>query len=285
MARNWKNIAIATVVFTIAAAGVVLESSTGPAHGALLFSRGLPAENLNSSGGDRSNIRWDTGANNQGFYGDDFTIGTAGETYALDKIRTWIVPGLSIGDPGNLGEWFESVTLFTGDGSGSDISPVATTDNFINDSNVTFTQVTYPDGANYNNFGEEVNIWQVDFNNLNWEIAGGEEYRFGVRGVGRQVPGQDFFYPAYIHGSNAALSGSPQEGADDRFLEFDDLGTFLGTVDTLGNGWDKSSDINVQIFGKVVFSPKSVPEPTAGLLTFAIVGIGLLLGQRSHTGE
>ena len=90
--------------------------------------RGLPAENLNSSREDRSNIRWDTGANNPGFYGDDFTIGTTGETYAIDKIRTWIVPGLSIGDPANLGDWFESITLFVGDGP--DVSPVVTTDNF-----------------------------------------------------------------------------------------------------------------------------------------------------------
>ncbi len=139
MVRNWKNIALATVVPTIAAAGVVLSDSTGPAHGALLFSRGLPAENLNGNDANRSNIRWDTGVNSQEFYGDDFTIGTTGETYAIDRIRTWIVPGLSISDPANLGEWFESVTLFTGDRSGSDISPVATTDNFINDSNVTFT--------------------------------------------------------------------------------------------------------------------------------------------------
>ncbi len=97
---------------------------------------------------------------------------------------------------------------------------------------------------------------------------------------GGQVPGQDFFYPAYIHAANATLSGSPQEGADNQFLEFDARGTFLGTVDSNGNGWNKSSDINVQIFGKVVFSPKSVPESTAGLLTFALVGISLLLGRR-----
>ncbi len=276
-----KNIYILSIAAgTIASTSAVTVGFTASAQAALLFSRGLPAENLNSSGADRSNIRWATGANNPGFYGDDFTIGATGETYAIDKIRTWIVPGLMIGDPGDLGDWFESVTLFLGDGP--DVSPVATTDNFTSDSNVKFTKVTYPDGNNgtiYDNFGSPVNIWQVDFDNLNLKIAGGEEYRFGVRGVGRQIPGFDFSYLAYIHAANAGLSGSPSESADDLFLEFDATGKFLQTVDTLGNGWDKSSDINIQIFGEVVRT-ETVPEPTASLLTLGIVSTGLLLRRR-----
>lgn len=144
---------------------------------------------------------------------------------------------------------------------------------------MTFAQVTYPEGAKYDNFGSLVNIWQVDFHNLNLEIAGGEEYRFGVRGVGRQIPGFNFSYPAYIHAANAALSGSPTEGADDLFLEFDATGAFVKTVDSNGNGWDKSSDINIEIFGEVVRT-ETVPEPTAGLLTLGIVGTGLLLLRR-----
>ena len=116
----------------------------------------------------------------------------------------------------------------------------------------------------------------MDFNNLNWQISGGTEYRFGVGGVGRQIPGFDFFYPWYNHASNASLSGSPQEGADNLFLEFGAMGGFLGSLDTDGNGWDKSSDVNVQIFGRVVTQTTPIPERTSafGLLVFSVFGVG-----------
>ncbi|NEO44154.1 MAG: hypothetical protein F6K55_08460 [Moorea sp. SIO4A3] len=280
---------LAKVGAVFATASAVMLGYTSNAHAEMLFDRGLPTENLNTiSPANRSNVRWATDAQNQGFFGDDFTIGNVGDTFVINTIRTWMVPGLSIGDPDNeedwdvaepdnLGDWFESFTLLTGLAAENDISPFASAtldfnSNFTSNPDVTITQVPYPDAAEsiYDNFGDFVNIWQVDFNNLNWTIEGGTTYNFRVRGVGREIPDFGIFYPSYNHASNAALSGSPQDGADNRFLQFDASGNFVDIVDTNGNGWGKSSDINVQIFGEA--TPKtSVPEPASVLALLAFI--------------
>ena len=50
----------------------------------------------------------------------------------------------------------------------------------------------------------------------------------------------------------------------------------LGSLDTNGNGWDKSSDINVRVFGDRVTQTTTIPEPTSalGLLVFGVLGAG-----------
>src|ERR1035438_4996108 len=61
------------------------------ADSVLVVGRGLPQKNLNHpSGSARSNVRW--GGDNQGFIGDDFTVGVTGERWVIDSIRTWAVP-------------------------------------------------------------------------------------------------------------------------------------------------------------------------------------------------
>ncbi|NEO68881.1 hypothetical protein [Moorena sp. SIO3H5] len=270
---------LAKVGAVFATASAVMLGYTSNAQAEMLFDRGLPTENLNTiSEANRSNVRWATDSENLGFYGDDFTIGNVGDTFVIDTIRTWMVPGITgIGDPDNLGDWFESFTLLTGLAAEDDISPFASVtldfnSNVTSNPDVTITQVPYPDAAEsiYDNFGDFVNIWQVDFNNLNWTIEGGTTYNFGVRGVGREIPDQGLFYPWFNHASNAALSASPQDGADNRFLQFDASGNFVDTVDSNGNGWDKSSDINVQIFGEA--TPKtSVPEPASVLALLVFI--------------
>ncbi|NEO77162.1 hypothetical protein [Moorena sp. SIO4G3] len=269
---------LAKVGVVFATASAVMLGYTSNAQAEMLFDRGLPTENLNNvSGANRSNLRWTTDAQNQGFSGDDFTIGNVEDTFFIDTIRTWMVPGLSIGDPDNLGDWFESLTLLTGLAAEDDISPLASAtldpnSNVTSNPDITITQVPYLDaaGSMYDNFGDFVNIWQVDFNNLNWTIEGGTTYNFGVRGVGREIPDFGIFYPWYNHASNAALSGSPQDGADNRYLQFDASGEFLNIIDSNGFGWDKSSDINVQIFGEA--TPKtSVPEPVSVLALLAFI--------------
>jgi hypothetical protein len=52
----------------------------------------------------------------------------------------------------------------------------------------------------------------------------------------------------YNHASNAALSGARQDGADGQMLLFDAAGRAEGAFGADGHGWDKPSDINVQIF-------------------------------------
>ncbi|NEP43320.1 MAG: PEP-CTERM sorting domain-containing protein [Okeania sp. SIO2H7] len=294
--NNWKKTALAKVGGAIAATSALLVGFATETQAALLFDRGLPTENLNDiSGPDRSNIRLATDLENLYFYGDDFTIGAEGETYKVDTIRTWVVPAFRIsfdnaGDPEELGDLFESVTLFTGAAEDSDISArtsatLNTENNLTSNPDVTLTKVTYPNtDSNFevfpDRFDDFVDIWQIDFNHLNWTIEGGKEYRFGVRGVGRSILGfNSFFFPWYNHGSNAGLSGSPQDGADNMFFRFDARGNFIKSIDTGGLNWDKSSDINIQVFGDLVSSGDvaSTPEPAAifGLLTVSVLGVVL----------
>jgi hypothetical protein len=92
-------------------------------------------------------------------------------------------------------------------------------------------------------------IWQIDFTNLNLNVAGGVRQRFGVWGAGREIPGSDGkTYVWFNHASNAALSGARQDGADGQMIEFDAAGRFENKFSAEGNGWDKPADVNVQVF-------------------------------------
>jgi hypothetical protein len=75
------------------------------------------------------------------------------------------------------------------------------------------------------------------------------------------------------------LSGSPQQGADDMMLQATVSGTTLTSVQTwtsAGNGWDKASDFNVQVFGD------TVPDGGATLLLLggALLIAGLLARRK-----
>jgi hypothetical protein len=101
----------------------------------------------------------------------------------------------------------------------------------------------------YDEFGRFFPIYQVDFEGLNLPVEGGVKHRFGVWGMGRPVPGKaGKTYEWFNHASNAPLSAARQDGADDRMLLFDAGGRLDREFNSEGNGWDKSSDINVQIF-------------------------------------
>src|SRR5580658_4154392 len=82
--------------------------AAGPA---LLVDRGLPQANLNNTAGDyRSNIRWSL--YDSGFLGDDFTVGAAGESWVIDTVRVWTVPGVTKIDPEHLGDFYQDVRLY-----------------------------------------------------------------------------------------------------------------------------------------------------------------------------
>src|SRR6266571_2864003 len=205
--------------FSALATSSVLLALALPAMAAdsiLAVDRGLPQNNLNNASGTvRSNVRW--GWHDHGFLGDDFTIGAPGEHWVIDAIRTWTVPGHSEAMAARLSDFYQDVRLYLGS---SDLTPVATallvdgTDE-IDNQNVRISEATRNGALLYDDFGTSLRIWQIDFTNLNIPVRGGSKTRFGVWGMGRAIPGQDGkTYMWYNHGSNAALSGNRQDGAD-----------------------------------------------------------------------
>jgi hypothetical protein len=213
----------------------------------LVVDRGLPLQNLNNASGSvRSNVRW--AGDNHGFIGDDFTIGAAGEHWVIDSIRTWAVPGANAA---RLSDSYQDVRLYLGTSAG-DVTPVATAQlaeesDEISNPNIRISEATRDGALLYDDFGTSLRIWQIDFNNLNVAVHGGSKVRFGVWGMGRS--GSDGkAYMWFNHGSNAALSGTRQDGADGMMLIFDGAGRADGTLRAEDKDWDKPSDINVQVF-------------------------------------
>ncbi|MEM8809047.1 MAG: hypothetical protein AAGF01_23760 [Cyanobacteria bacterium P01_G01_bin.38] len=242
----------------------------------MLFDRGLPAENLNiEPDPERSNIRWRGDFENGSFYGDDFIIGSLGERYVINHIRTWAVLGYSDYGPSHpeqVGDWFSQVRLLGGVPSDAQL-PLLTSGTLTSGSSTTsnsdivITQVSYPDaeGSNYFNFGPTIPIWQIDFYNLDWVIEGGTRYNFSVQGTGRSFS-EDYPHHAWFnHASNAAISGTPQQATDDLMLVFSDIGGFL-YVASGEDDWNKPTDLNIQIFGDAIEGGEpvlTIPPDTA----------------------
>jgi len=231
------------------------------AQSELVVDRGLPKINLNNgSGSVRSNVRWGQ-PHDEGFLGDDFKIGAPGERWVIDAIRTWTVPGTQTHHPDHLGDAFQDVRLYFGSAA-KDLTPVIagsfqeasdTNDN----ANIQATEATANGEIAYDDFGASLRVWQIDFRGLNLTVNGGGTYRFGVWGLGRQIPGEEKGFTWYNHASNADLSGGRQDSADGAMLIFDGSGRFQQTFRAKGQGWDKDADINVQVFAHRVTSKET----------------------------
>lgn len=250
------------------ALGLVLAAS---AQADLVVDRGLPDLNLNNdAGSDRSNVAW-------GFFapylsGDDFTLTSASNNFVIDRVRVWAVTGSASDDQFVLEDRFDRLSLFLGKEDDGEVDRVATTTltgNTPGNSNVTVSNVTYAtSGADYQGSGGGfLNIWQIDFENLGFYTGG--QFLFSLGGV---PVGEDD--AVFSHASNAALSGTPQQGSDNQYRWFagtaDDTSiTAGGFIDSQGNGWDKSSDINIQVFATDVPAPATLGLLAAGLLGFA----------------
>lgn len=234
---------------------------SGMASADLLFDRGLPTANLNNAAGaSRSNVLWadwESSIPNQSseywLSGDDVVLTNPG-IYHIDTVRVW-----TTSNPTGL-------SLL----AGSDINNA---DRF---SSYTSTPVTYSGGQGYQgNSGAFIQLYQLDFT-INENVASGKYYFF-LDGTFSPYSTGGYVSP-FLHASNAALSGSPQVGADDifQFLHMNGgsavgIDSWLSTgggTSGWGAGWDKNSDANIQVYGA------PVPEPgTMMLLGSGLVGL------------
>jgi len=227
----------------------------------LLYSYGLPTANLNNAAGaDRSNVAW---ADYTPYGGEQWAIGdvfTLGGSSDITDLRVWIVAE----DSQPPSSMWSDLTLYGGPIAGT-IAPLSTVATDGSDPNVTFQSVTYAGGSTYQgSSGSYIDIYQVDFS-LNWGVDGGTQYGFFVGGTPTAL-NQSLYPPGvspFLSASNAALSGlsaSEQANADGLVWEIGINGSTItpDSFDTNGDGWDKSSDVNVQLYG--------TPEPSSLLL-------------------
>jgi hypothetical protein len=244
-----------------------------------LIDRGLPSANLNNiAGSNRSNVSWGYPQNQGGEWttGDDFTLGATGDVgnpvWRLDTIRVWITAGPT-DSAFSLSDRYANTSLYLKNGAG----PVSlaksgtfTGGNATNNPDISISQVQYAGGLDYQgSSGAFIRIWQVDFTNLNLTVTPGDMVQFFPYGQ-LNVPnsGQAWFN----HASNAALSGTTQQGADNlmSWLDINDLTSFGAWDSNAPNTWDKSSDINVQAFGAAIPAPGSL----------ALLGLGGIVAIR-----
>lgn len=226
----------------------------------IVFDRGLPTANLNNAAGaSRSNVAWtDSDFATGWFVGDDFTIGGTGTTVVSD-LRVWVV-GTTSGTYNNNNYAGAAFSLWTGaEGALTDPLSMSSTPGVLSG------PILYADSTTYQgSSGAFLNLYALDFSGLNWTVDNATTYRFGVSALAGSS-----YVPVFLHASNAPLSGSPQQGADGSYLGFDPNNWALNYTCDSGNpvtcgGWDKSSDINVQI--------AAVPEPGSMML----FGTGLI---------
>lgn len=246
----------------------------------LVFDRGLPTANLNDgAGANRSNISWGI-PGNQEFTGDTFTLaGSQGVSkYVINTLRIWTAEGSNLNF--DFSSLYTSLRLYGGP-AGSTLSMLESGDftggAALNNPNIVITPVVYANGTGYEGAaGALYQPWQVDFTNLNWEVDAGTLMYFGILGLTKDP---DYYW--VNHASNAALSGSTQQGADDLYLGFDTSNPGAVQVfDSNGLGWDKSSDINVQIFADAIVNP--VPEPASLLLFGTALGAILMVLRKKR---
>ncbi len=242
------------------------------ASASILVDRGLP-DTSGANGGvggipaARSNVSW---GNQDGFInGDNFYV--TGQ-WSINRISTWMV-----GDPTR----YTNYVLYggvTGVSFGiiSAPDPVITREYY--QSSLSGVPCNTASGANYL-APDGVQCFQI--NRITFEInslmlTAGALFNFAADATPTDAceVGGDTTGCFYAHATNAALAGTTQDSSDNFYISFDSLNLDDGDpifIDSNGNGWDKSSDINVRVEGAVVPEPSTIP-----LILIGIAAIGVL---------
>ncbi len=231
----------------------------------LLLDRGLPTANLNNAAGnDRSNVAWadqETSSTPQEYWlpGDNFSLQTNAN---VTDIRVWVVAG-GISTPGSLPQ---GITLLGGDAGGT-ISTIS--------NSYTSQVTTYNNGQSYQGItGNYWDIYQLDFA-VNLNLAANQTYDFFVNQPFILGDNSGDYFNAFLHASKSGLSGSTQTGADNTFLwlHVNGASQSVETWDSYDNGWDKSSDANIQVYGTATPEPPSLLLVSCLLLGFVLLNV------------
>lgn len=255
----------------------------------LVVNRPLPVTNINNAAGsNRSNVDWgDWGYDMSGDTLIMPTVSGSNDDWTITHVRMWFdvdptaydlnynqTATSNLTDPGDL---FQNINLYWGNGGTTDPVSIVDSANFTgslttDDANVTVQKTHFANGDGYQtNSGAIVQIYQVDFSGLNISAQSGGNYGFALSGTSKDANGGSYGW--FNEASNGPLGGSPADSDDDFFRYY-----YLsdGSVEGIYNsaapdgGWDKTSNINIQ-----VWATQAVPEPSEfGFL--AIAGLGLI---------
>lgn len=264
----------------------------GLAHAGVVFlDRGLPnSTSVNGASATRSNEAWVTGfptdPTNTVFnlVGDNLSFANSGiiDSLTVFEVANNIVGGASSSLP--TAE-FSSISLYLG------TDTLATTTGIpLVSSSYYANPVGYqPGNVNFVGTGGTFPIYAVTFGGLNFAVTAGTVYDFALNAVGN--PGAcanplsaPFGEPCLLalHGSNAALAGTPQDGADGQFINFTLPAGGTATVLGACNAACQASTLGVASVAATDIDVIVNPEPATLWGTLGAGLIGLMLYARKR---
>jgi len=258
---------------------------SGLVHANVIFDRGLPnSTNVNGAPATRSNEAWLTGFTSSGNYqlvGDNFTPTINGTISSITVFEVANNTNVALATPT---QEFASVTLYEGTAAAATTTGISAVS-----SSYSFARVFYQPGSV--NFIDQTAtafpIYSLTFSGLNIPVTSGTVYDFAVDATSAAAgacAASPFGDPCFLalHGTDAALAGTTQQGSDNQFINFILAGgkaTVQGTCNAACQASTASvpsmapTDINIQV--------TVVPEPgTWGALAGGLAGLMLVARKR-----
>ena len=148
-----------------------------------VFSQTLLLDRGVSPGGDSGTTRIEASLDDGSLMGDDFTIGRDGETWIIDRIRTWVTPNpVSATD---LGTVFQGIT-FLGGLANDQAAVECACHNLLALKTGALSEKGSANPDIVIAPGSMPDQWQVDFQNFRWSVPGGAKIQFAIRAVPRR---------------------------------------------------------------------------------------------------